>query len=95
MSLLNWIFDIYQHSRIDDARREAEAARRELQAVRANGGGGVDQERLVRTLEELALGVKTLQRMMLEKGVCSRGEFNELLRAIDREDGSEDGRSPV
>ena len=97
MSLLNWIFDIYQHSKIDDAHKEAQAARRELAAVRANGGGGsnVDEERLVRALEELALGVKTLQRMMLDKGVCSRQEFSELLQAIDREDGREDGRSPI
>ena len=97
MSLLNWIFDIYQHSKIDDARREAQAVRAELAAVRSNGGGGgnVDEERLVRALEELALGVKTLQRMMLDKGVCSRQEFSELLQAIDREDGREDGRSPI
>lgn len=96
MSLLNWIFDIYQHSKIDDVRREAEAARRELAAVRTGGaGGGIDEERLVRALEELALAVKTLQRMMLDKGICSRAEFNDLLRAVDREDGREDGRSPV
>lgn len=95
MGLINWIFDIYQHSKIDDARREAESARREIAAVRGSGGGGVDEERLVRALEELALGVKTLQRMMLDKGVCSRSELNELLRSIDREDGREDGRSPI
>ena len=27
MGLINWIFDIYQHSKIDDAREEAAQAR--------------------------------------------------------------------
>jgi hypothetical protein len=94
MSLINWIFDIYQHTRIEDARREAAEARAELSAVR-RGEGGVDAARLQRALEELALGVKTLQRMMIDKGVCDAGEFKALLDRIDREDGAADGRSPV
>ena len=47
MGLINWIFDIYQHTQIDKAREEAAAARAEMSAMRVSGGG-VDSERLVR-----------------------------------------------
>ena len=94
MGLINWIFDIYQHSKIDDARREAAEARRELAAVRGTGGG-VDGARLERALEELALATKTLQRLLVDKGLVTRAEVAEKLRLVDREDGREDGRSPV
>lgn len=93
MGLINWIFDIYQHSKIDEARREATAARAEVSAIR--NGGGVDSARLVRALEELALSTKTLQRMLVEKGVCTQAEFASRLRQIDLEDGVADGRAPV
>ena len=97
MSLNNWIFDIYQHSKIDEARREASEARREAAMIRSSAASGsnVDSERLVRAIEELALSIKTVQSMLLEKGVCSQGELSELLRRIDLEDGREDGRTPL
>jgi hypothetical protein len=85
VGLINWIFDIYQHTQIDKARTEAADARAELSAIRS--GGGVDAERLERALGELALATKTLQRTMVEKGVCTHEEFAERLRQIDLEDG--------
>jgi hypothetical protein len=94
MGLINWVFDIYQHSKIDEVRREAAAARAEVAAVR-NRSGGVESERLVRALGELALATKTIQRMMIEKGVCTHTEFDSRLREIDREDGDADGRVPI
>ncbi|MCK6445602.1 MAG: hypothetical protein L6Q99_04355 [Planctomycetes bacterium] len=94
MGLINWIFDIYQHTQIDRAKEEAAAARAELAQVRTHGGG-VDAARLERALEELALATKTMQRLMVEKGVCTTDEFARTLRMIDREDGREDGRSPL
>ena len=94
MGLINWIFDIYQHTQIDKAKDEARAARAEVAAVRS-AGGTVDSARLERTLGELALATKTLQRMMLEKGVCTNEEFARKLREIDLEDGIADGRSPL
>ena len=94
MGLINWIFDIYQHTQIDKARDEAAAVRAELAAVRV-GGGGVDGARLQAALEELALAVKTLQRTMIDKGVCTADEFARKLREIDLEDGLADGRSPL
>ena len=94
MGLINWIFDIYQHTQIDKAREEAANARAEAAAMRASGGG-VDTERLERALGELALGVKTLQRMLQEKGVCDANELAALLRKVDGEDGRVDGRAPI
>ena len=95
MGLINWIFDIYQHHRIDQVQAEATQARLEAQNVRAQGGSGVDTARLERTLGELALAVKTVQRMMIEKGICTPEEFHSMLRAVDIEDGVQDGRSPI
>ena len=92
MGLINWIFDIYQHTQIDKARDEAAAARADLAALRVSGGG-VDGARLQTALEELALAVKTLQRTMIDKGVCTADEFARKLREIDLEDGTVDGRS--
>jgi hypothetical protein len=94
MGLINWIFDIYQHTQIDKAKDEARAARAEVAAVRSSGGS-VDAARLERALGELALATKTVQRMMVEKGVCSNEEFGRKLRELDLEDGVADGRSPL
>ena len=94
MSLLNWIFDAYQHHKIDQLRDETHAARVEMAAVR-NSSGGVDVERLERAIGELALATKTLRRLAVAKGLCTDQEFYETLRAIDLEDGKADGRSPV
>jgi hypothetical protein len=91
MGLINWIFDIYQHSKIDDAHEEATLARAEIAAMRSSGGG-VDPARLQSTLEELALATKALQRTLIDKGVCSSEEFAKVVREIDLEDGVADGR---
>ena len=94
MGLINWIFDIYQHTQIDKAKDEARAARAEIAAVRSSGGS-VDAARLEQALGELALATKTLRRVMSEKGVCTNEEFAKRLREIDLEDGLVDGRSPL
>ena len=94
MGLINWIFDIYQHTQIDKARDEAAQARAEIASVRSSGGS-VDAARLQAMLEELALATKALQRTLVEKGVCSSDEFAKILREIDLEDGIADGRSRV
>ncbi len=94
MGLINWIFDIYQHTQIDKAKSEAALARAELASVRSSGGS-VDAARLQATLEELALATKALQRMLVEKGVCSSDELAKTLKEIDLEDGVADGRRRV
>ena len=93
MGLINWIFDIYQHTKIDEARKEAMEAR--LEAARINRDGSIDAQRLERVMGELALATKTLQRLMLEKGVCTHDELRTMLLHVDGEDGAHDGRSPV
>lgn len=94
MGLINWIFDIYQHSRIDDAHSEAAAARAELASIR-HSNGGVDTGRLEDAIGELALATKTLQRLLIEKGVCNLSEFSALMHQIDLEDGRADGKAPL
>lgn len=94
MGLINWIFDIYQHTQIDKAKNEAAAARREVAAVRGPAGG-VDAVRLERALGELALATRTLQRVMVEKGLCTQEELAARLREVDLEDGRADGRLPL
>lgn len=94
MGLINWIFDIYQHTRIDAAKEEAAAARAELSVLR-NNGGSIDGARLERALGELALATKTVQRLMVEKGLCTTEEFSRTLREIDMADGRTDGRAPL
>jgi hypothetical protein len=94
MGLINWIFDIYQHTQIDKARSEAAAARAEAAAVRGSSGA-VDAVRLERALGELALATRTLQRVMVEKGLCTHEELASRLHAVDLEDGRADGRLPL
>jgi hypothetical protein len=97
MGLINWIFDIYQQSRIEDLQREAQQARAEAWQMRStsSSGGGIDASRLEKALGELALAVKTIQRIAVEKGLCTPDELQRKMREIDREDGIEDGRAPV
>ena len=46
---------------------------------------------MVRALGELALAVRTVQRLCVEKGVCTEAEFQQRAREIDLEDGRADG----
>lgn len=94
MSLINWMFDLYQYSQIDKAKSEAAQARAEIAAVRG-ASGSIDTARLEQALGELALATKTVQRMMVEKGICTAEEFADRLRQIDLEDGRADGKAPV
>ena len=93
MGLINWIFDIYQHTKIDEVRKEAMEAR--LEAARIGQGGNVDAARLERALGELALATKTIQRLMVEKGICTNDEFRTVLARVDAEDGVQNGRAPI
>ena len=90
MSLLNWIFDAWQHSRISDARNETERLRTEMNSLR--NSGGLDDARVVTAIGELALAVRTVQRLCIEKGLCTESEFRERAREIDLEDGRADGK---
>jgi hypothetical protein len=93
MGLINWIFDFYQHSRIERTAEETQDLRAELNTIR-NTRGDLDSERMLRAVGELALAVKTVQRIAVEKGLCTEAEFQRRAREIDLEDGRADGMSP-
>jgi len=93
MGLINWIFDFYQQYRIDELRKDTAQARAEA-SVRTPTGA-LDAEKLERAVGEMALAVKTVQRMMVEKGLCTSDEFRTRLQQLDLEDGKSDGRSPT
>ena len=93
MGLINWILDFYQQYRIDELQKTAAQARAEA-GVRTPAGA-VDAEKLERAVGEMALAVKTVQRMMVEKGLCTSEEFRTRLQQLDLEDGRQDGRSPT
>jgi hypothetical protein len=93
MGLINWIFDFYQQYRIDQLQKDTAQVRAEA-SVRTSTGA-VDAEKLERALGEMALAVKTLQRMMVDKGLCTPDEFRSKLQALDSEDGRADGRAPI
>lgn len=90
MGLINWIFDLYQHSKITDARDEAAQLRTEIASLRVDRGRP-DDERVLRAIGELALAVKTVQRLCVDKGLCTEAEFQRRAQAIDLEDGRADG----
>jgi hypothetical protein len=92
MGLINWIFDFYQHSRIEKLRDEIQL--RQRQPI-ADPDLAIDAERLERAIGELALAVKTVQRLAVEKGLCTAAEFQRKLDEIDAEDGRRDGLSPL
>jgi len=93
MGLINWIFDFYQQYRIDQLRDQTAQARAPFPV--STGSGGVDAQRLEQALGELALAVKTVQRMAVEKGLCTQEELFNKLKAIDLEDGKADSRAPL
>jgi hypothetical protein len=98
MGLINWIFDFYQHSKINRAHDQAAMLRDEVAALRAtrtDSGSSLDDERVLRAIGELALAVKTVQRLCVEKGLCTEAEFHRRLREVDAEDGRSDGMAPT
>src|SRR5262245_8170876 len=94
MGLINWIFDFYQHSKIIDAQDETSALRREVASLRGSRGD-LDRDATLRAVGQLALAVKTVQRLCVEKGLCTEAEFHQRLREIDAEDGRSDGMSSL
>lgn len=90
MGLINWIFDFYQQSRIERAQQESAQLRAEMASLRTPRGDA-DPEMLLRAIGELALAVKTVQRLAIEKGLMTEAEFKRTAQAIDSEDGRADG----
>ncbi len=55
----------------------------------------MNSERVEDAVGSLALATKTMQRILVEKGICTGDEFADMLRRIDAEDGRIDGKSPL
>ena len=94
MGLINWIFDFYQQHRIEQLQRDSMQARIDAASLRSPGGD-IDVARLEQAVGELALSVKTLQRILVDHGVCTADELRQKLAQIDLEDGKADGRAPL
>ena len=94
MGLINWIFDIYQQTRIEGLKDDLAQSRNDALRFQSPAGG-LDTQRLASAIGELALAVKTVQRLAVQKGLCTTDEFQRVMRQIDAEDGIADGRSPV
>ena len=90
MSLINWIFDAYQHHKLDQNREETRRLRDEVASMRMPSGG-VNEAELERAIGELALAIKSVQRIVVEKGLCTETEFRAKMRDVDAEDGRIDG----
>jgi hypothetical protein len=84
-SIANRVEKVAQQQRYDrlrdrgSARRRAEALEERLEDLEHDVG-------------EMALFVRTLWRILAEKGTIDRAEFVQVARAIDAQDGTADGR---
>src|SRR5262245_37340283 len=99
MGIFNYMFDNEWLQRADiEATRNAVHAQARI-GIRSRGEMRREMKGLearVAELEEengvLALFVRTLQRLMIEKGVFNKDELAAALRAIDLQDGKADGK---
>jgi hypothetical protein len=88
MGIFDYMFDNEwaQRSDINAARSAVDANARSSRRLARNVNELADE------VAVLALFVRTLQRLMIEKGVITKDEFLEALRAIDMQDGKLDGK---
>lgn len=84
MGLIDWLFD--EHGQDGHAAEEAaHRARSELSSMHRHGY--VHGTKLERALGDLALATKTLQRVLVEKGICSSEDLASAMERIEREGG--------
>lgn len=87
--------DIGQQLDLQDQREEIASLRRELRSASVRpANDGVDRRiaRLERENDELRLYLAALIRHLTGKGVIAAADLQEIVRAIDAEDGQIDGR---
>ena len=80
MSILNYLFDSEWSRRSD------------IEALKEQHSSLVSSLGLHQGIGELALLTKTLMRILVEKGVCTGREIEDMMHQVDLEDGSADGR---
>jgi hypothetical protein len=86
--------DFGQQMDLADQRTEIERLRAEIRA-RPGGSPTADArlEALRRENEELKLYLAAVLRLLVAKGVATRAEVESWVRAVDCDDGTEDGRA--
>lgn len=96
MGILTYLFDNEwaQRSDIELTKRRLEHQSRVDREARRRLRRGMEAriDDIEDDVAELALFVRTLMRVLTEKGVIDRAAFVEAARAVDASDGTEDGR---
>ena len=95
MSIFNYIFDNEWSQRSDIETLKQQNASLASRVARRRSSEAVQEERvaeLEREVGELALLGKTLLRVLLEKGVSTGREIEDMMHHVDLEDGVADGR---
>jgi hypothetical protein len=96
MSILEYLFDNPIRHPLSPRGLQGEMAARSTTLARRIGALNRKRkdelESLRSALARLMLVVETQQRLLLQKGLCTPKEFEEMLRAIDLEDGAADGQ---
>ena len=95
MSVFDYLFDSHWLMRTDISRLDDRAAQLEQRAFRSGEkttGLEGDVSRLRRDVSSMLLILETTQRILADRGICSQEDFIHRMRAIDAEDGVEDGR---
>ena len=92
-----WFFlgDLSQQLDLDDHGKAIQQLRSTLHAQRTESVQAVDELRQLRAENnELKLYLAATLRLLMGKGVITRDEIQELVRAIDAEDGVIDNATP-
>ncbi len=95
MSLFNYMFDSEWNQRSDI--NDLEERAHELEYRVLSGGQKAknletEVTHLRRDVSRMLLLLETFQRVLADKGICSQDDFVRRMRAIDAEDGVEDGQ---
>ena len=95
MSVFDYLFDNewFQRSDINRLDRKAEAIEKRLWKSKDQARDAMREvQELRQDVSRLLLLLETTQRVLLDKGICTRDEFSRMLRAVDAEDGVVDGQ---
>jgi hypothetical protein len=83
--------DLGQQLDLSDQRREMDHLRHELSHMRSSDTNAATFSALRAENDELRLYLTALMRLLTTKGVVTREELEQIVAAIDAEDGQSDG----
>jgi hypothetical protein len=95
MSVFDYLFDndVFQRADINRLDQKADAIEARLWQSRGEARDAArDLRELRQEVSRLVLLLETTQRILFDKGICTREEFGRMVRAIDTEDGVIDGQ---